>query len=156
MRFSTPHRLNIFRRDRSGSSLVETAIVLPCLLLMCCGTMDFGRVFYAGIAIASAARAGVQYGALTPGNAGNTTGMTQAAMNDIAGQGLANATATARNFCGCAGSSSEVACSTATCSGATPKGYVEVTVNYTFAPLFNYPGLPGNIVLTRAARMRVQ
>lgn len=118
--------------------------------------MDFGRIFFAGIAIASAARAGVQYGTLTPGNSGDTAGMAQAAMNDVAGQGLSSVTASARNFCGCAGSTTEVACSTSTCSGSNPNGYVEVRVNYTFTPLVAYPGIPESVVLTRTAKMRVQ
>ena len=67
-----------FWNDRTGTSFIETAILIPAMLLLCCGTMDFARVVYAGIEIASAARTGVQYGALTPGNSGNTSGMAQA------------------------------------------------------------------------------
>jgi Flp pilus assembly protein TadG len=48
-----------FWKDRTGSSFIETAILLPAMLMLCCGTMDFARVVYAGIEIANAARAGV-------------------------------------------------------------------------------------------------
>jgi Flp pilus assembly protein TadG len=109
------------RKDVSGSALVEFAIFTPLLLLMCFGAMDFSRVVYAGVAVANAARAGVQYGALTPGNSGDKPGMAQAALDDAANQGLSSMTANARNYCTCAGSSAEVACTT-TCAGATPKG----------------------------------
>lgn len=141
--------------DRGGSSFIETAILIPALLVVCCGTMDFARIVYAGIEIANAARAGVQYGALTPGNSGDTTGMAQAAVNDAADLGLSNVTATARNFCGCNSGTGEVSCSTTSC-GTTPSGYVSVTANYTFNTLLHMPGLPQTIVLTRTAKMRAQ
>ena len=141
-----------FWRDRTGSSFIETAILVPALLLMCCGVMDFARVVYAGVEIANAARAGVQYGALTPGNSGNTTGMVQAALNDAADLG-SSVTASAGNYCTCSGST--VNCST-TCSGATPNGYVTVTANYTFTPVIPYPGVPPSVVLSRTAKMRAQ
>ena len=144
-----------FRSNQKGSSFIEVAILLPVMLLMCCGTMDFARVVYAGIEIANAARAGVQFGALTPGNSGNTNGMVQAALNDATDLGLSGVTASARNFCGCNSGTGEVSCSATTC-GATPSGYVSVTANYPFNTLVPWPGLPTRVVLTRTAMMRVQ
>jgi Flp pilus assembly protein TadG len=134
---------------------MEAALLVPLMLLMCCGVMDFARVVYAGIAVANAARAGVQFGALTPGNSGNTAGMAQAAKNDAADLGSGNVTATATNFCACTGTAGTVSCST-TCSGATPDGYVSVTANYTFNTLLKCPGIPSQVVLSRTAKMRVQ
>ena len=141
-----------FWKDRTGSSFIETAILVPAMLMLCCGTMDFARVVYAGIEIASAARAGVQYGALTPGNSGDTSGMVQAALTDAADLG-STVTASASNFCTCSGST--VSCSS-TCSGVAPEGYVSVTANYTFSTTIPYPGLPQTVALSRSAKMRVQ
>jgi Flp pilus assembly protein TadG len=141
------------RKNQRGNSFIETAILVPVLLLMSCGTMDFARVVYAGTEIANAARAGVQFGALTPGNSGNTTGMVQAALNDASD--LSGVTATARNFCGCNSGTGEVSCSSTTC-GTTPSGYVSVTANYTFNTLIPWPSLPQTVVLSRTAKMRVQ
>ena len=142
---------------RKGSALVEAAITFPVLLLLCCGTMDFARVVYSGIAVANAARAGVQYGTFSPGNAGKASGMQDAALADAANQGLTGITASARSFCLCSGSSSEVSCSLATaCGAATPNGYSEVTVSYTFNTMISYPGIPSSVVLSRTARMRIQ
>jgi Flp pilus assembly protein TadG len=138
--------------DRTGSSFIETALVVPMMLLLCCGTMDFARFIYAGVEIASAARAGVQYGALTPGHSGDTSGMTAAALADAADLG-STVTASAGNFCACDGSTTD--CSS-TCTGATPEGYVSVTANYTFNTLIRYPGLPRTVALSRTAKMRVQ
>ena len=138
-------------KDRRGTSFIETAILIPALLMLCCGTMDFARVFYAGTEVASAAYAGAQFGALTPGNAGNTSGMTQAALNDASD--LGGVTASSSNFCMCNGS--KVDC-TSSCSGSVPDGYVSVTANYTFRTTLPYPGLPQSIALSRTAQMRVQ
>jgi Flp pilus assembly protein TadG len=143
-----------FRDPRRGSSFIEAALLIPALFLMCCGAMDFARVVYAGIEVANAARAGVQYGALTPGNSGSTAGMVSAALADGADMG-SSLTATATNFCACTGTSGTVSCST-TCSGVTPNGYVSVTANYTFNSLFRCPGIPQQVVLSRTAKMRVQ
>jgi Flp pilus assembly protein TadG len=144
------------RNKQRGSSLIETVILFPVLLLLCTGTMDFARVVYAGIEVANAARAGVQFGALTPGNSGNTSGMVQAALEDAADLGSSAVTATARNFCECVGGTGEVDCSSSTTCGTTPSGYVSVTANYTFKTLTQWPGLPKSVVLTRTATMRVQ
>lgn len=135
--------------------MIEAGLLIPMMFLLCCGAMDFARVVYAGIEVANAARAGVQFGALTPGNSGNTAGMIQAATDDAADLGSGNVTATASNFCACTGTTGTVACSS-TCTGATPNGYVTVTANYTFNTLFPCPGVPSQVVLSRTAKMRVQ
>jgi Flp pilus assembly protein TadG len=133
------------------------ALLFPLLVLMLCGTMDFARVFYAGIAVASAARAGVQLGAFSPSNAGKLSSMNAAAVADASGQGLSTITPVSRTYCTCSGSTTEVSCSLVTvCGGAMPNGYVETQVAYTFNTIVPYPGIPQNVVLTRVARLRVQ
>ena len=123
---------------------------------MLLGTMDFARLFYAAVAVTSAARAGVQYGALTPGKSGDTDGMNQAALNDASNQGLDGLTAESASFCGCNGGS-VVSCSTGACAaGAIPNGYVRTTVNYTFRTLVHYPLVPGETAISRTAILRVQ
>jgi len=144
--------LAALRRNRKGSTFIETALLMPVLLLLCCGAMDFARVVYAGIEIADAARAGVQYGALTPGHSGDTAGMQQAALNDAPDLG-SSVTASASNFCTCSGSTTD--CSSS-CNGSVPDGYVQVTANYTFNSLIPYPGVPASVKLSRTAKMRVQ
>src|SRR6478609_2640711 len=89
---------------RRGSAIIETGLLLPLMVFMVCGTMDFARVFYAGIAISSAARAGVQFGSLNPANAGLFTAMNDAATADAANQGLTGVTASSSALCACAGS----------------------------------------------------
>lgn len=50
-------------RDR-GAAVVEMALVMPLLLLMLFGLIDFGRVFNAKIQLSQAAREGVRLAAL--------------------------------------------------------------------------------------------
>lgn len=44
-----------------GQSLIEFALVLPMLLVLILGAMDFGRMFYTKIVITNAAREGANY-----------------------------------------------------------------------------------------------
>jgi Flp pilus assembly protein TadG len=49
-----------------GQALVEFALVLPALLLLMLGIMEFGRAVYASNALANAAREGARYGIINP------------------------------------------------------------------------------------------
>ena len=49
-----------------GSSLVEVALVLPMMLLLLVGSVDFGRGYYAAMEVSSAANAGACYGVQEP------------------------------------------------------------------------------------------
>jgi len=56
----------IISRREKGQSLVELAIILPFLLMILLGIIDFGRVFYAYVTITNASREGARYGSLHP------------------------------------------------------------------------------------------
>ena len=49
------------KRRESGQSLVEFALVLPLLLLILCGKIDFGWIYYNRITLSNAAREGARY-----------------------------------------------------------------------------------------------
>ena len=51
-------------RSQHGQSLVEFAVLLPILVLVTMGAVDFGRVFFAYTTIADAAYQGAQCAAL--------------------------------------------------------------------------------------------
>lgn len=53
--------LNRFRRDEQGIQLLETAIVIPILLVMFAGVAEFGRYFYEYNTLAKASRLGARY-----------------------------------------------------------------------------------------------
>ncbi|TME56090.1 MAG: pilus assembly protein [Chloroflexi bacterium] len=69
------HRLSYFRR---GQAIVETALLLPILMLLVMGSADLGRVFYYSIAVTNAAREaarqGTYYDPLTNSNVYDTYG----------------------------------------------------------------------------------
>ena len=51
----------IKRRREHGQALVEFALVLPILLMLLCGIIDFGWVYYNQMALSNAAREGARY-----------------------------------------------------------------------------------------------
>jgi len=72
------------RRGReSGASLVEVVLLMPVMMLLLFGMVDFGRYVFLAIEVHSAARAGAQYGALSLANSSNTSGVQTAACNDV-------------------------------------------------------------------------
>jgi Flp pilus assembly protein TadG len=68
-------------RDR-GAAAVEFALLLPLLLLLLFGIIDFGRALSAQVTITQAAREGSRLDAL---NQPNVTGRTQAAATGLSG-----------------------------------------------------------------------
>lgn len=52
------------RRDERGQSLVETALILPVLLLLLVGILDFGRIMYSYAHLHMAAQETVRMGGL--------------------------------------------------------------------------------------------
>ena len=150
----------------AGGALVELALVLPVLVLVFVGTIDFGRVFYTSQSLINAARAGVQYGAYTPARTADFAGMEAAAEAATSTPGIA---AVASRLCQCAsdtGAFSATAPSANDCSTpvatSCPGGHRVVTVTVTTTKTFNTlmaGGLPGflqSIDLTRTATMRAQ
>jgi TadE-like protein len=49
-------------RGKRGQSLVETAMVLPVLVLLMLGMVDYGRAYYFQVAVTNAAREGTRTG----------------------------------------------------------------------------------------------
>src|SRR5438132_13877854 len=64
--------------SRKGQAIVETALLLPILMLLVMGSADLGRVFYYSIAVTNAAREaarqGTYYDPLTNSNVYDTYG----------------------------------------------------------------------------------
>ena len=154
------------RRDAdAGGALIELALVLPVLVLVFVGTIDFGRVFYASQSLTNAARAGAQYGAHTPARSADIAGMETTAEAATNTPGI---TATASRLCQCASDTGTFS-STTTANDCTsppaaacPGGHRVVTVTVTTTKTFNTlmaGGLPGflqSLNLTRSATMRAQ
>lgn len=52
-------------RDKQGQALVELALVLPLLILLIMGTMEFGRIFHSYLLITNASREGARAGIIS-------------------------------------------------------------------------------------------
>ncbi|HZI99902.1 MAG TPA: TadE/TadG family type IV pilus assembly protein [Gemmatimonadaceae bacterium] len=146
--------LQRFRRSERGGALIELAVVLPVLILVAIGIMDYGRVFYTSIAVANAARAGAEWGAQRLGvNSSDFTGMQDFAK--LEGAQAAAITVTANRKCRC--TATEVSCPTTTdCGGGygPPAEFIEVTASKTVSLVLKYPGLPTSIPIARTATFR--
>ncbi|WP_263378074.1 TadE/TadG family type IV pilus assembly protein [Granulicella paludicola] len=138
-------------RSTSGSSLVETALVLPFLVLVLAGAYDFGQAYFATIEVATAAEAGAQYGLQ---NVTNLTGMQNAAKLDAAD--VLNTQAVATYGCECSDGTAAVASCTTSPTTCTYNivNYVQVVVTASYKPTLTYPGAPVSIPLSSTVRLR--
>jgi len=82
------------QRDQRGSTIVEFALVLPVILLLVFGMIEFGRVLNAQVIIRNAAREGARVGSVGK-SAGDITAvvqsMTSTLGNDAATISVTNA-----------------------------------------------------------------
>jgi Flp pilus assembly protein TadG len=151
-----PHRLRGRRsayRRQGGAAIVELAFVLPLLLLLFLGAMDFGRVMYWSITLTHAARAGAQYGVQSTAIADKSTAIRAAALAEA--QDIGAIGVNSRRYCLCPPQTSVVC--TSTCSGyGPPRVFVEVTTDATFRTLVPWPGIPATVPMVRTASMRLQ
>ena len=138
-----------YNRLKYGSppaqAVIEYALVLPCLLLLTLGAMDFGRMFYTKMVLTNAAREGANYLAYSPEDANNGYVETFAAIYD---EGLS--------------SNVEVINTDVTYSGCCTRGLpVEVTITKVVDLVFDnilqsFGLLGGPVQLTSTVKMRVQ
>ena len=141
-------------RTDGGESAVEFALAVPVLVLLFLATVEFGRMFYINIQVANAARAGVQYGALSIINANDNTGMQNAAISDA--PNVTGLTATASHYCVCSGGSNSPNCSITDCAaGSRLQVYVQVTTSAPFHTLTSFASIVLPSTLTGNAVMRV-
>jgi Flp pilus assembly protein TadG len=150
----------------AGAALVELALLLPPLMLILLGTIDFSRVFHIGMALTNAARAGAQFGAVSLGASADIDGMRDIAVNAV---NVAGITAAASQLCQCvtddgltfsdtspsANNCTAPAATSCPASGTHRVVTVTVTTSKAFTMFGRFTGLPGALNLTRTATMRV-
>ena len=137
-----------------GNVAIEFAVLAPILLALMTGAWDFGNCFIQSERLASAARAGAQYGIQSAAHATDFAGMVQAARND-ANDGDNALAVTASQVCFCPGGAS-VAC-TGTCAGVPAPGYyAKLVVSEDYTTLFTYPFVTNPISLSTQILMRQQ
>ena len=140
------------KTGRRGVATIELALLLPLAVLFLLGAVDFGRIFYEAVTVASAARAGVSYGSLRADLSQNTAGIQQLSEEDA--QNLNAINVTAERLCECAdGSPIDRSLS---CGEGRPRVYVHVTAEKTFQTLIPYPGIPDPVTIRSEAYMRAR
>ncbi|MBI2952975.1 MAG: pilus assembly protein [Chloroflexi bacterium] len=71
-------------KGQQGQSLVELSLVIPVLLMVTIGTVDFGRIMYAYVTVVNAANTAAQYAATSTIASADTAGINAVALNDAA------------------------------------------------------------------------
>lgn len=153
-----------FRRERGGA-LLELAIVIPFLLLLLVGTVDFGRIFYRSMAVAQAAREGAEYGAQSADKSTDVTAIKNAAINSVSNDlTLTASDLTVTRTCECATDAGVFSptspANTCDGTGCIAANHTVITVTVTavksFSTIISYPAIRSPITITRSTSIRVQ
>jgi Flp pilus assembly protein TadG len=150
-------RQSMFRRNLqkdTGQALLELALVVPIFSLLLLGAVEYGRLAYAAIEVANAARAGAAYASQNHVTADasdptNLANIQAAATQDAPDVG--SIVATASNTCSCSDGTSGVTCANAGTTCISPGRILEsVQVNTTATV-----NLGASFTLHGSANMRV-
>jgi Flp pilus assembly protein TadG len=139
VKFRDLQRFAVGLFGQRGQSLVEAALVTPLLITILVGGAELGRVAYAAIEVANAARAGAQYAAQSGYSASDTTGISNAAANDAGN--LTSLTTSSSYTCVCSDGSTST-CANTDCANSHIEQTVTVNTQATINPMFHIPGLP--------------
>lgn len=145
------------KKERTGSIMVEAALVIPLTFMLCVGAADFARLFYHAVTAKGASSGAALYGAQKDLTSGDIAGMQARATADSGN--LTGVTATPTQVCQCPGGS-PFPCADyneTTCSGyGEPRVYVRVQVDQTFTTLGRYIGIPSQTNIREASWMRAK
>lgn len=147
-------RIFALRHSAKGTVSVELAFFIPVAAAMITGAVEFGRLGLEQVRIASAARAGAQYGIYDLSSAGDIAGITDAVRVD-ADDVNNSLTVTAVQICRCPDGTVQ-ACNISCSDGAYAPMYVEVQVTEAVDLWFGFPGVPSSITLAANSSMRVR
>ena len=139
-------------KSEDGSALIEFSLLLPVLVFLFMGIVDYGLETQQAMQIMEAATAGASYGAIN-GNQKDLVGMQNAARNSATG--VSGFSVTASNIFTCSPGGAQVTSSTICTGYGTPIEYVKVTTGATVPTLLAFPGMPTNLVLQQTAMYRV-
>ena len=162
MKILRTYRSSFVLREERGQSFVETALVMPVLLVLLMGVIDFGWMAYNFIEVANAANAGVHYAAQSVLTASQTSSI-QAAMNNDA-TNVTPISPTVSMACKCSDStaknSDNSVPSCAKYDGCVAPARlidtVTVTATKTVNTLMKWPGIPNSVTLHSSSSMQVE
>ena len=140
----TSGKLRLSRRPRRrGVSAVEFALVLPVLLTLVGGAVDFGRCFYTHIAVTNAARAGAEFASTHPVTT-VTSAWWQAAIGGIVARELGD------RFTETPSVDAPMPISEGTMKR------ISVTVTYPFETIVTWPGVPRQFAITSPSKRVIE
>jgi Flp pilus assembly protein TadG len=129
-------------RADDGQTVVEFAFIMPFLVFLILGIVQFGRAWYNYLAITDAARVGARQGAVSRTASGGPCAAATSKINSL----------------GVIPSGSSVSCSTS--GGATTGQPITVTITYSFSMglpgYFGIPALNRTFTLTTTAQERLE
>jgi Flp pilus assembly protein TadG len=138
-------------RRSEGSSLIELALLLPMFLFLFVGAVDLGRLYYVSVEVTGASQAGALYGVQNPSDVSGMESASSAGASNLSG-----VTTNATYGCECSdGTAASANCSLTPSCTYNYVNYVDVVTSAQYAPIFNYPGLPASMSVSRETRMRV-
>lgn len=142
------------RCSARGTVSIELAFYIPVAAVLITGAIEFGRLGLEQVRLASAARAGTQYGIYDLSSAGDINGIIDAVRIDA--DDVANAlTVTAVQTCRCPDGTVQ-ACNITCSDGEYAPLYVEVSVSEAVDLWFGFPGVPSSITLAANSSIRLR
>ena len=126
------------RSSRGGVASVELAVLLPLLLFLFVIAIDYGRIFYFSLTLENCARNGAFYGS-------DPVAAAQSPYANLQQAALAEA----QNL------NPQPTISSVNSLDASGNAWVEVTANWSFHTVCNFPGMPATTSLARKVKMRV-
>ena len=139
----------LLSEDR-GSALLEFALMLPMLVLLLVGAVDFGRAWYVNLEVANAAEAGALYGTQNPSD---IAGMKAAAALDAAELPALQISSTYGSECSDGTGAVSQSNYAPNCNSNSVE-YVEVDTTLAYKPILAYPGISSQMTMTGKSRMR--
>jgi Flp pilus assembly protein TadG len=137
-------------RGRTGAAAVELALVLPVMVTIILGCIDFGRFAYTYAAVAASARAGAAYGVNHPFDSSSQAAW-QAGIRKAATEEMMYQVGYDPNLLVVQASSTVDNVSQKTGGG---ERRVEVVTTYSIKTFVPWPGIPATVVMKGAVDMR--
>ena len=139
------------RRTERGAAAVEFALVLPLLLVIVCGIINFGVVLSQNIALNNGAREAARYGAVKGPTCAQVKARAKSASSsiDLQPSDVPDANIVISGVPGCP---------TSPCKGSTPTQSIRVVITYE-SPLLvpmPIPGFPQKIGLEGVGEFRCE
>ncbi|MBI4358324.1 MAG: pilus assembly protein [Candidatus Omnitrophica bacterium] len=129
-----------FRTLGKGSAMIEMTLILPLVVMLIIGVVEFSRVLMVKQVITNAAREGARAGAIRLDDSGALSTALSVSQNYLTSSGVSLDPATVNSSFVTTGGSSAV----------------EVTISYDYNSTLSHwiPGIPGVLTLQSAAIMR--